>query len=124
MTACSNAAAGTWWHSSAMTSPYPAVSAGDVVAARQGLQGDDVDDPADLRPAAAELAWLDAEVLVDAGPPLVGQRFAVYQHEGRRCAWAAMTAQAITVLPDPGGATSTPRSWPGECVCSLALVAR
>ena len=44
LTACSNAAAGTWWHSSAMTRPYPAVSVGDIVAARQGLQGDHVDD--------------------------------------------------------------------------------
>ena len=80
-TASSNAAAGTWWHSSATISPYPAVSSGDVVAAGQGLQGDDVDGAAQLGTAAAELPGLDAEELADPGPPLVGQGLAVDQDE-------------------------------------------
>jgi hypothetical protein len=51
----------------------------DVVASRQGLQGDHVDDAADLRPAAAELSRRYAEEFADAGPPLVGQCLAIYQ---------------------------------------------
>ena len=38
---------------------------------------------ADLRPAAAELAGRDAEEFTDAGPPLVGQCFAVDQDQRR-----------------------------------------
>ena len=71
----------------AFVSDYQAVTRGqlaDIGAAGQGLQGDDVDGPAELGPAAAELAWLDAEELADAGPPLVGQRLAVHQDERRR----------------------------------------
>jgi hypothetical protein len=54
---------------------------GDVIAARQGLEGDDVDSAARLRPAAAELPGLDVEELRDPCPPLVGQGLAVDQHE-------------------------------------------
>ena len=50
---------------------------GDVVPPRERLQGQDVDRPAELRPAAAELPGLDAEELGDPCPPLVGERFAV-----------------------------------------------
>jgi hypothetical protein len=35
----------------------------DVVAAGQGLQGDDIDGAAEFGPAAAELSGLDAEEL-------------------------------------------------------------
>ena len=57
--------------------PVPGGETGDVVAAGQGLQGDDVDGAAQLRPAAAELAGLDAEEFGDPGPPLVGEGLAV-----------------------------------------------
>ena len=56
----------------------------DIGAPGQRLQRDDINGPAELGPAAAELAGLDAEELADAGPPLVGQRLAVDQDE-RRC---------------------------------------
>jgi hypothetical protein len=45
----------------------------DVVAAGQGLQGDDVDSSTQFRPAATELPGLDAEELADPCAPLVGQ---------------------------------------------------
>jgi hypothetical protein len=45
---------------------------GDVLAPGQGLQHRDVDDSADLRPAAAELPGRDPGELADLGPPLVG----------------------------------------------------
>jgi len=54
---------------------------GDVVLASEGLQGDDVDSPAELRAAAAKLPCLHAEELADATPPLVGQRLAVNQDQ-------------------------------------------
>ena len=56
----------------------------DISPPGERLQRDDIDDPAELGPAAAELAGLDAEELADTGPPLVGQRLAVDQDE-RRC---------------------------------------
>jgi hypothetical protein len=49
----------------------------------QRLQHGDVDDSADFRPAAAELAGRDPEELTDLGPPLVGQCPAIYQHQRR-----------------------------------------
>ena len=98
-----------WWHSSATISPYPAVSSGDVVAAGQGLQGDDVDGAAQLRAAAAELAGLDAEELSDPGPPLVGQGLAVDQDK-RGDLVGGDDRAGHDGLPAPGGATSTPRS--------------
>ena len=61
--------------------PVPGGELGDVVAAGQGLQCDDVDGAVQLRPAAAELTRLDAEELTDPGPPLVGQGLAVDQDE-------------------------------------------
>ena len=54
---------------------------GDVVLAGEGLQGEDVDSPAELRAAAAKLPGLHAEELTDAAAPLVGQRFAVNQDQ-------------------------------------------
>ena len=59
----------------------PGGELGDVVAAGQGLQGDDVDGAAQPCPAAAELPGLDAEELADPGPPLVSQGLAVDQDE-------------------------------------------
>ena len=59
----------------------PGGKAGDVVAAGQGLQGDDVDGAAQLCPAAAELPGLDAEEPGDPGPPLVSQGLAVDQDQ-------------------------------------------
>ena len=50
----------------------------DVIAAGQGLQGDDVDGAAQLGPAAAELPGFDAEELSDPGPPLVSERLPVH----------------------------------------------
>src|SRR5215510_3881803 len=41
----------------------------DILAAGQGLQGDDIDGAAQLGPAAAELPGFDAEELGDSGPP-------------------------------------------------------
>ncbi len=35
----------------------------------------------ELRPAAAELPGRDPEMVTDAGPPLVGQGLAVYEHQ-------------------------------------------
>ena len=61
--------------------PVPGGQLSDVVAAGQGLQGDDVDRSSQLGPAAAELPGLDAEELADPGPPLVGQGLAVDQDE-------------------------------------------
>jgi len=46
--------------------PVPACEGRNVGAAGRGLQGDDVDGAFDLLSAAAELAWLDPEMLVDA----------------------------------------------------------
>jgi hypothetical protein len=59
LTASAKAAAGTWWHSSATISPYPAVRLA-IVTAGQGLQSDHVDGAAQLHPAAAKLPGLDA----------------------------------------------------------------
>jgi len=59
--------------------PVPGGGLGDVVAAGQRLQCDEVDCAAQLRPAAAELPGLDAEELADPGPPLLGQGLAVDQ---------------------------------------------
>ena len=56
---------------------------GNVVCAGQALQGGDVDGAGGLGPSAAALAGLDAEQVVDAGPPLVGEGLAVDQHERR-----------------------------------------
>src|SRR5580658_5340983 len=61
--------------------PVPGGQLSDVVAAGQGLQGDDVDSSAQLGTAAAELPGLDAEELADPGSPLVGQAFAVDHDE-------------------------------------------
>src|SRR6185312_15605544 len=54
---------------------------GDVVLAGERLQGDDVDNPAELRAAAAKLPGLHAEELTDAAPPLVSQCLAVHQDQ-------------------------------------------
>jgi hypothetical protein len=54
---------------------------GQVVAARQGLEHCHVDASAHLRATAAELARGHPEVLLQARPPLVGQRLAIDQHE-------------------------------------------
>src|SRR5579859_2228815 len=51
----------------------------DVVAAGQGLQGDNIDGAAQLGPAAAELPGFDAEELGDPRSPLVRQRLPVHQ---------------------------------------------
>jgi hypothetical protein len=61
--------------------PVPGGQLRDVVAAGQGLQGDDVDSSAELGPAAAELSCFHAEKLADPRPPLVGQGLAVDQDE-------------------------------------------
>ena len=61
--------------------PITAGQHDDVLLAGQGLQGDDVDDPAELRAAAAKLAGLHAEELTDAAAPLVSQRLAVNQDQ-------------------------------------------
>src|SRR5215471_9231724 len=53
----------------------------DVVAAGQGLQGDDIDGATQLGPAAAELPGFDAEDLGDPGPPLVCESLPVHQDE-------------------------------------------
>jgi len=57
--------------------PVPGGESGDVVAAGQGLQGNDVDGAAELSPAAAELPGLDAEELGNPGSPLVGEGLAI-----------------------------------------------
>ena len=100
------------WHVVALSGDDQAVSGGeisDIVPAGQGLQCDHVDGAAQFGPACAEL------------PALTPRNSAIRSATGRRGlsgrlgpaldAWcAAMTAHAITVLPDPGGATSIPRS--------------
>jgi hypothetical protein len=58
--------------------PVPGGQLSDVVAAGQGLQGDDVDSSAQLGTAAAELPCFHAEELADPRPPLVRQGL---QHE-------------------------------------------
>jgi hypothetical protein len=82
----------------------------DVGLASQGLQHNDIDHAAGFAATAAELAGFNAQHFADAGAPLVGQILRSTS-TSVEVAWAAMTAQAITVLPAPGGATSTPRSW-------------
>jgi hypothetical protein len=57
---------------------------GDVLAAGERGQHDDVDDAGELGAATAQLAGLDAEVRADAVTPLVGQRLAVHEHGRRR----------------------------------------
>ena len=57
-----------------------------VAAARQRLERRDVHLMRAPGATPAELARLDAEELPDAGPPLVGERLAVDQDEGRRLA--------------------------------------
>ena len=54
---------------------------GDVAAAGQGLQGEDVDGSAEFGATAAKLPGLHAEELTDAAAPLVGQRLAVNQDQ-------------------------------------------
>ncbi len=54
---------------------------GEVVAPGEGLQGGDVDDAGGLGASAAALSGLDAEQVVDAGAPLVGEGLAVYQYQ-------------------------------------------
>ena len=54
---------------------------GDVVLAGEGLQGEDVDGPTELRAAAAELPGLHAEEIADSAAPLVGQCLAVNQDQ-------------------------------------------
>src|SRR6266516_1174903 len=74
------------WHVVAFVGDYqpvPTREGHNVGAAGQGLQGDDVDGAFDLLSAAAKLSRLDPEMLMDTGPPLVGQRLAVHQHKGR-----------------------------------------
>ena len=61
--------------------PVPGGESGDVVAAGQGLQGNDVDGAAELSPAAAELPGFDAEELGDPGSPLVRESLPVHQDE-------------------------------------------
>ena len=102
--------------------PVPGGELCDVVAAGQGLQGDDVDDPGDLRPAAAELPGLDAEELADAGAPLVGQCLAVDQHQRGGAVGGDDARRRSPSCPDPGGATRTPRSWLASVVSSGLLL--
>ncbi len=83
----------------------------DVGLAGQCLQHRDIDHPTGFAATAAELAGRDTQQVADAGPPLVGQGLAVDKHASVEVAWVAIIAQAITVLPAPGGVTSTPRSW-------------
>src|SRR5229473_3970974 len=57
--------------------PVSGSELGDVITAGQGLQRDDVDGPAHLRPPSAKLPGRHTEMIADAGPPLVGERLAV-----------------------------------------------
>jgi hypothetical protein len=61
--------------------PVTSGQRGDVALAGEGRQGEDVDGPAELRAAAAEMPGLYAEELTDAAPPLVSQRLAVNQDQ-------------------------------------------
>jgi hypothetical protein len=63
--------------------PIPGSELGDVIPPGQGLESNDVNGPADLGTATAELAGCHAEMIADPGPPLVRQRLAVDQHERR-----------------------------------------
>jgi len=106
-------AATTW-----KTKPVPGGEGGDVAAAGQRLQGDDVDGAAQLRPAATELPGRDAEELADPGPPLVSQGLSVHQDEGRDLVPGDDRA-GHNGLPRPRGATSTPRScWASSATAS------
>ena len=61
--------------------PVTGSQRGDIVLSGERLQGDDVDNPAELRAAAAKLPGLHAEELTDAAPPLVGQRLTINQDQ-------------------------------------------
>ena len=93
--------------------PVPGRQFGDVVAAGQGLQGDDVDGAAQLGAAAAELAGFDAEELSDPGPPLVGQGLAVDQDEGGDLVGGNDRA-GHHGLPGSGRRNQHPEVVPGE----------
>ena len=63
--------------------PVPRGQRGHVVAPRQGLQHRHVHRAAHLHPAAAELARSHPEMLLQARPPLIGQRLAIDQNKRR-----------------------------------------
>ncbi len=67
--------------------------------------------PPDIAANRPDRACLEVEELLQPLDPLLEQRLAVNEHE-RRASLAAIRAVAITVLPMPGGAHSTPKSWP------------
>src|SRR5437764_3357341 len=89
--------------------PVPLGEVGDVVAAGQGGQHRDAHDSAEFAPTTADLPGPDAQELFDPGAPLFGQglRSTSTRVDAPR---SAISAQAMTVFPDPGGATSTPSS--------------
>ena len=67
--------------------PVATEDLGSVVTASQGLEGDEVDDPAAASPSAtelADLAPLQAEQVAEALAPLLGEGPHVHEHEGRR----------------------------------------
>jgi hypothetical protein len=93
--------------------PVPGRQFPDVVAAGQGLQGDDVDGAAELGAAAAELAGPDSEELGDPGPPLVGQGLAVDQDESGDLVGGDDRA-GHDGLPGSGRRDQHPEVVPGE----------
>jgi len=63
-----------------------------------------------LRSAGAALPDGGAQELVDSCPTLLGQRFAVDQHQCGYTVVFTVMAQPMTVLPAPGGGTKIPFS--------------
>ena len=66
--------------------PVAVEDLGSVVPPGQGLEGDEVDDPAAAGPSGTELADLapiQAEQVAEALAPLLGEGPGVHQHEGR-----------------------------------------
>ncbi len=86
----------------------------EVVDRLEALDHRQVDDPGEFAPSAADLADLlrgESEQRLELCSPLLEQRLAVGEDRASAACRAAISAQAITVLPVPGGATRTPSSF-------------
>ena len=96
---------------------------GEVGPAGESLQGGDVDDAGEFGAATAELPWFDTEQVVIWRRHWSASVLRSTSTSVGIARWA-MTAQAITVLPEPGGATRSPSSCgitdsTASCCCGL-----
>jgi hypothetical protein len=101
--------------------PVCAGEIGDVVASGQGGQHRNIDDAAEFASAAADLAGSDAQEVFDAGTPC-SARALRSTRTSVEVPRSAITAQAMTVFPDPGGATSMPSSCASRALTTTACM--